>query len=533
MTLDPTRVTYAPDEPVVLHVTDVPPGARLEVTGVVGAVRSVEVSGARIELAPLPVGGYGVDLVGPDGTLVASSAFDVLTDPLQRPRYGFVAHYGPGTDVAAIASNARRLHLNAIQLYDWAYSYTRLVGPDEEYSDMLGNRVSMAVVRSMLTAFRELGARSFGYAALYGVPAAEWDTWADVGLYRSSGEPYGFGDDFLNVVDPGAPRWRRTIVDAIAAAFDQVGFDGFHLDQYGWPKRALRADGSTTDLALTLPALVDEIAAAVPGARLIFNNVNGFPLERSAHCRQDALYTEVWPPRVDLRDLADLVAQSRGLSRLPVVVAAYLSVFHEVGGLPARDAARLTMATLFSSGATHLLAGEDGRVLVHPYYVHSDEADEPTAALLERWYTFLVRHGDLLVDPDVADVTGAYAGVYNADVVVEAPAGVRISTHPDAGAVWLRIMRTPHGLAIHLVNLVGQDETGWDTPKRPIAPLAGLVLRMRQVTAEPSPVRWLDPDVPGSGSVLPARADGLDQVTELPALDAWAVVHVPDAAGIA
>lgn len=527
MRVIPTRVTFAPDERIELRVSDAAPGSRIEVCGVDGVVAVIGGRDGDASLGALPVGGYGVDAYGSDGTLLATTAFDVLASPLDRPRYGFVAHYGPGTDVAAFAAHAARLHLNAIQCYDWAHSYTALVGPQDEYTDMLGNRVSMPVLRAMLVAFRQLGGRSLGYAALYGVPAAQWDQWADVGLYRATGEPYGFGDDFLNVVDPGAPRWRRTIVGAIGRAFREVGFDGFHLDQYGWPKRALRADGASTDLTDTLPALVDEIADAVPGAQLIFNNVNGFPLDRTAHCRQAALYTEVWPPRVDLRDLADLVSASRGACRLPVVVAAYLSVFHEVGGDAARDAARLTMATIFSSGATHLFTGEDGRLLVHPYYVRNDAADQTTLDLLERWYTFLVRHGDVLVDPEIVDVTGAYAGDYNADIVVEAPPGVRVSIHPDAGTVWMRVMRTGHGLAVHLVNLVGQPETGWDTPKQPIRPLAGLVLRMRQVGREPAEVRWLNPDVPGPGETLRAATDGFDQVTALPALDAWAVLHVP------
>jgi dextranase len=522
----PSHSTFAPGQSVEIGVEGASTGAWLTVSGVTGVVRTIDEVGSTVDVGPVPVGGYGVDAWSSDGALLASSAFDVLADPMDRPRYGFVARFGPDADVAALAAHALRLHLNVIQHYDWAHSYTELVGP-EEYSDMLGNVVSMPVLRAMLAAYREIGARPLGYAALYGVPAAEWDTWADVGLYRSTGEPYGFGDDFLNVVDPGAPTWRRTIVAAIARAYREVGFDGFHLDQYGWPKRALRADGTVTDLTDTLPALVDEIAKAVPEAMLIFNNVNGFPLDRSAHSRQHALYTEVWPPRVDLRDLADLVAQSRAASRLPVIVAAYLSVFREVGGNAAREAARLTMATVFSSGATHLFAGEDGRLLVHPYYVDSQQADRTTLGLLERWYTFLVRHGDLLLDPDAVDVTGAYAGEYNADVVVEAPEGIQVSVHPDPGTVWLRVMRTSHGLVAHLVNLVDQEEAGWDTPKRRIRPLEGLVLRMRQVTAQPAVVRWHDPDVPGPGTWLAGAGEGIDQITELPPLDAWAMVYIP------
>ncbi|HEY0119610.1 MAG TPA: glycoside hydrolase family 66 protein [Cellulomonas sp.] len=529
MSVRPTRSTYAPCEDVTVRVGAAPVGSMLTIRGVAGIAAELAVDGPEVAVGALPIGGYGVDLWGPDGALLASSAFDVLTDPLDRPRYGFVAHYGPDVDVAALQAHAVRMHLNAVQHYDWAHSYTELVAPDgcDEYTDSLGNRVSVAVLRAMLAAFREIGAAPLGYAAVYGVPADQWDTWGDVGLYRSTGQPYGFGDDFLNVVDPGAPRWRRQIVGAIRRSYEEIGFAGFHLDQYGWPKRALRADGSETDLSQTLPALVDQIAGAVPDARLIFNNVNGFPLDRAARVRQSALYTEVWPPRVELRDLVDLVAQSRGLSPLPVIVAAYMEVFHDVGGRAARDAARLTMATIFSSGATHLFTGEDGRLLVHPYYVRSEAADDETLDLLERWYTFLVRHGDLLVYPAVVDVTAAYFGEYNADVVVEAPSGVRVSIHPEPGVVWARVMRTDHGLVVHLVNLTGQDETGWDTPKRPIEPVRGLVLRLRQVGREPVAVRWLDPEIPGPGDRLEAVADDIDQVTQLPALGAWAAVHVP------
>ena len=50
------------------------------------------------------------------------------------------------------------------------------------------------------------------------------------------------------------------------------------------------------------------------------------------------------------------------------------------------------MATLFSHGATQLLAGEADRILVDPYYVRNHVVERSTAALLKRWYDFLVEH---------------------------------------------------------------------------------------------------------------------------------------------
>jgi hypothetical protein len=55
------------------------------------------------------------------------------------------------------------------------------------------------------------------------------------------------------------------------------------------------------------------------------------------------------------------------------------------------------MATLFSHGATHLLAGEDGRLLVDPYYVRNWPAEPSTIDLLADWYDFLVAHDELLL----------------------------------------------------------------------------------------------------------------------------------------
>jgi len=60
-----------------------------------------------LDLGRRPVGGYAVRLVSADGTGVARTAFDVLTSPVVRPRYGFLSEFGPGrtaeeTDAAGV-----------------------------------------------------------------------------------------------------------------------------------------------------------------------------------------------------------------------------------------------------------------------------------------------------------------------------------------------------------------------------------------------------------------------------------------------
>src|SRR5262249_26845530 len=60
-------------------------------------------------------------------------------------------------------------------------------------------------------------------------------------------------------------------------------------------------------------------------------------------------------------------------------------------------------------------------------------------------------------------------GGENLEVVVEAP--VPVSANADAGALWCRVVRTDDCLVVHLIDLSGQDDEEWATPKRRQAPL--------------------------------------------------------------
>jgi len=92
--------------------------------------------------------------------------------------------------------------------------------------------------------------------------------------------------------NPSAERWLAHFVDDLRSALDAVEFKGFHLDQYGAPKRALRLDGSVVELEEAFPGLLERLAVDVPEARMIFNNVNDFPTWTTARATQSAIYIE-------------------------------------------------------------------------------------------------------------------------------------------------------------------------------------------------------------------------------------------------
>lgn len=528
-TLLPTRSSFRPDDRVEVEVqvdeTDAVFDGMLTVWHLGDQVMKTAVRGRGTYLLPdLGEGGYGVELEV-DGLLVARTALDITADSRARLRYGFVASYAPAKDVDAAAQLARRLHLNGIQFYDWAYRHADLVGGGEVYNDALDQPISLDTVRELVAAYRAVGTDSIGYAAVYAVGPAEWDRWKDHALLRPSGEPYALGD-FLFIVDPAAPEWSTHFRADLLRSSAAIGFDGYHLDQYGYPKFAATPDGTLVDVAESFASLIAEVRAELPDARLIFNNVNDFPTWRTAALPQDAVYIEPWAPNDTLQSLAELVRRARASSLgQPVVLAAYQHVYDSVLASVGDRSTALTMATLFSHGATQLLVGEQGHLLVDPYYVRNQAAEPETLSLLARWYDFLVEHDALLMPSEISEVTSSYVDEYNGDLDVTF-ADADVTSDPVAGSVWRRVTSSDRGLVVHLINLCGQQNILWDAEREPIVTPGSGELRFRRVRDRVPRVRVADPDGSARLVDIPVRLEGDIAIAELPTLNVWQVVHV-------
>jgi dextranase len=543
MELIPTRSWFADDESVELDLdAPTPADAVLSVWHIATQVhrQTVPAGSTHITVGVLPRGGYGVELRA--RTSVAATAFDVLADAFERPRYGFVVTLTDEVDARAVARTYRRLHLNLAQLYDWAYRHSQLMPPTEHYTDPLGQERDLGAVNRMCAELAGVGVVPLGYSAVYAIGSAERDHWPDSQLVRPDGEPYRLGEDFLVLVDPSEPRWLAHYLEQLAAVVDGSGIAGFHLDQYGWPKFALRSDGARVDLAAAFPAVLAAVRRRLPRAPFMFNNVNDFPTYATARSPQNATYIEVWPPHSTLDDLGRLATAARShRPEHPPILSAYLSCYAE-GEHSANVCATLVMATVFSHGATHLLLGEDSNVLTDPYYPRNHRISPASMDLFVRWYDFQVRYGDLLLDPAQVDVTEFFTGGINEDIVLSGPDGVVFSTKATPGTVWTRVVRTSRGLVIHLINLVGQDETAWDAGKRDPSPQAGITLRLAPV-AEPPVLIWATPDADdGTPHELAGRAEGAGSqadalsagqtyaVYDLPTVTTWALVLLPSSA---
>ncbi|RYE09565.1 MAG: hypothetical protein EOP22_08870 [Hyphomicrobiales bacterium] len=516
----PAKASFRPDEPIEIEIRGNVPAGTLRVWHLGQLVSETPYPGGpSLTLPGLPEGGYGIEL----GDL--RTAIEIAADPRQRLRYGFVASYAPDKDVTGLTDTARRLHLTGIQFYDWAYRHADLMGGGDSYNDALDQPIALATVQRLVTAVQAAGSRALGYAAVYAVGPKEWPLWQHQALLKAGGEPYALGD-FLFVLDPAAPDWLAHFTADLTSATATLGFDGYHLDQYGYPKRAIRADGADVDVAASFVTLIEGVRAALPDAHLVFNNVNDFPTGLTARADQDAVYIEPWAPQLTLQALADTASRARAAGNgKPVVFAAYQHVYDKASAVESDRATALTMATLFSHGATQLLAGETDRILVDPYYVRNHVAEPGTAALLKRWYDFLVAHDELLMPPALVEVTHSYAGDYNGDLDVTF-ANAETSVTAEPGKIWRRIVRAGDRLVIHLINLCGQTDTLWDAARQPLSSPGDATLRIRALRGRQPQVSIADPD--GSGRLEPVAttSHGDHATASLPTLGTWQLIVV-------
>ena len=525
LTLLPTRTSFAPGDPIEVEIRgDRPAEGTLSVWLLGELTHRQPLEPDAIQVLPdLPAASYGIELEYPGG--LVRTAIEVSADPRARLRYGFVASYEPGKDVQAVADFSRRLHLNGIQFYDWAYRHADLLGGGDQYDDALGQPITLETVSALVRALRTVGTASYGYAAVYAVGPQEWDRWRQHALLRPDGEPYALGD-FLFILDPAAEEWLTHFAEDLHASAERVGFDGFHLDQYGYPKHAATPNGEAVDVAASFHRMIDAVRDRLPESRLVFNNVNDFPTWDSPSAPQDAVYIEPWKPVLTLGALADVASRARAVAGgKPVVLAAYQHVYDRATAEESDRATALTMATLLSHGATQLLAGEHGKLLVDPYYVRNHEAEPRSLAFLTRWYDFAIEHDALLLDPAIVDVTASYVGDYNDDLDVDF-ADAAVTESAVAGAVWRRVTRAADGLVVHLINLAGPADPISDAARNAPPHVGGGRLRSRFIRGRMPRVRVADPDGSARLREVEVRLEGNHAIADLPALQFWQVVHV-------
>lgn len=475
--------------------------------------------------------GYGVNVELGDETgavlACASTALDVCTNWENAPRYGFVCDFSPSeTDTRERLEAMARYHLNTVQAYDWMYRHYDFLPPQNVFVDALGRAQSLDVAQRKIELAHELGMQILAYAAIYAAQPDYFNARRELGLYKLDGEPFSLAD-FLYNTDITNPRWRELFFRECKRTVDALGFDGIHLDQYGYPRLAYRLDGALVDLEAALPDFLNAVRKAIGDAPTVFNAVNTWPLEAVARSGMNPLYTEIWPPNDTLRDVREVVLRARALrDGRPPVIAAYINdlasddAAKRAGALNAHR--RLT-AAIYLNGGSHISLGERNGALADPYFPKYARLDENSAGIVRRDYDFISRYAEYFFASNWRDVSATHVGGINEEIRLSAP---RFGPNATADSIWTIAREREGELTLGLVNLLGMTETAWNAHQPEPQNAKNLVVRL-QLERWPKHIYWASPDdMGGSAKSLNFRRDGRIAEVVIPQLDIWGLLIV-------
>ncbi|GKX67643.1 glycoside hydrolase family 66 protein [Inconstantimicrobium mannanitabidum] len=423
------------------------------------------------------ISGYGVEVeLYHEGQVLQklSTAFDILPSWKYAPRYGFLADFSKtDLDDKEDLKEMNKFHLNIVQYYDWMYRHHDLIPKSDIFIDPLQRELSLSTVKDKIDLSHKYGMEAIAYGAVYASAPEYYKKNKDLGIYKNNGDIYGFGD-FLYMMDISREnKWHDHIINEFHKVI-KLGFDGIHMDQYGFPKEAISsANGkrAVRNLREDFPNLINDtrnyIEESGEKVSLIFNAVNNWPVETVAKSEEDAVYIEVWPPNDTYQDLYNLITNAKKYApEKQVILAAYMKPFLEELNIPveqAENATLLTMATIFASGGFHLLLGENRGILDDPYYPkYRTIENEEFNKKLRNYYDFMVKYEELLFDFDLIDTSMINTGGINTEYVVR---GVQASPKAEADKVWSLIKEKAQFKVINLVNFKEIQDMNWNEPK--------------------------------------------------------------------
>ncbi len=301
------RTFYLTGQP--MHLQEMEAGVGVVVArSAFGWTQRAAVRGGVATLHAQAPGTYAIEAWSPDGRLLGEELTTVAARPGDRAVPGFVTTFDPHS-VPGVLGWLRALRCTNVQFYDWMQTYAAPLADTDSYADRLGRKHSRTAIAQLTDGCREFGATPQAYAPVYAVDPGFGSVHPDWLLSRSDGEPQRLGD-LLEITDPGNPDWQRHWVGAYGAAADALGFGGFHLDTYGYPREPLDHAGRPVAMDAAYAGFLRAVRAARPEDVLSFNQVNGVPRGFEVAGPPDYRYVEVWPPNDRWRHLEGLLERS-------------------------------------------------------------------------------------------------------------------------------------------------------------------------------------------------------------------------------
>ena len=432
-----------------------------------------------VGFSKLPIGTHSLEVRSRDGALIGEELFSITRHAGDDPVVGFVTTFDSSLRESVLAW-LRDLRCTVVQVYDWMDSYSYPLPAARTYEDPLGRTIERVSLEKLIQGIREMGAIAQAYAPVSAADmdfAEEHPQWR---LFRSDGTPQSLGN-LLEIMDPGNIEWQHHWLDQYGGAIEELGFNGLHLDTYGYPRMALNSDSGLVSVNDGYASFVKAVRNTYPGVVVSFNQVNGVPRGFEPPALPGFRYMELWPPNDKWHHLEGLLQRSVGAgTRQGDTLAIYPPVWHGDRGSALRTAV-LSQAVSTTLGANTLIWGDDDGVLCHPYYVDHEQlrGDERATAL--EWHRFGLRCRDLFKFG--TDTSWYELSDENASVKVSWN-GVT-SPEPIGGALYVRVLRSDDFVVVSLLDLSGSDDGSWASPTA-----AGACTHASVEVLIDSPDRW-------------------------------------------
>ncbi len=443
--------------------------------------------------------GFGVDMeCESDGRLMKSyTSFDVVADPSLSIRYGFVSDFTKKDEDNGALEWMLKCHINHVQYYDWSYRHDNLVSDDTEYEDMMGKRISKTALCRKIADSHKYGMKSIAYGAVYAASRGFFEDHRDLALYNSCGDPFVFINTFYIMNVAKGSRWCDHIAEQYKNAILKMGFDGVHMDTYGFPKKALDHNGNMVKLDEAFPGLIGHVREKLEKEGLqpclIFNNVGNWPVYATANAPVNAVYIEVWEPYDRYCHIAEIIKEAKKELHepKPLILAAYLKPFRTENSEAGMNAARILMGAIVSMGACHLLTGEDKAVLTQGYYSDYTRLTDKEARVLRTYYDFMIRYMELFYDNELTDVSMTHICGDNEEYKCISH---KTSSYGEAGKIWTIIREKDERKVISLINLSGNGDDHWNEGKKDPVRLQDIVFEVSVETDHIKAASFASPD---------------------------------------
>jgi len=274
--------------------------------------------------------------------------------------------------------------------------------------------------------------------------------------------------------------WSNFITEEFLKAIQEIGFQGIHMDTYGFPKTGCNFEGKNVFLGDEIPYLMEKVEDTLKKESrdngIIFNAVNDWPTESVSKC-SDAAYIEVWPPHNSYFDLFLLINKAKLLGHENVVLACYMEPFRNEDQNKAENAWRLTFATINASGGTQLVMGEEKALLSNSYYADYSKLRDSFVSISVRYFDFAVAYKKMLYKNQGVDVSFTSCGGINEDIIFSS-SKAKFSSNGEADKIWTVISESKNRINCQLINLTSNNNL-WNKEKEDPTSVEDITLKIR------------------------------------------------------